>query len=202
MSWQDIAINLVLSVVLIVGAYQFYFLTQRHPWRPARSFHSPLDERIPFVPGWSWVYSFLYYPAILYLNLLARTPGEFTRMAFSFIVLLVLQMVCFTLYPVATPPHWRERAQAHRAARGRAGRFLGFVRHFDGPSNCLPSMHVSVATLAALHASSALGPWAWAFPVLIAISCVFTKQHYLIDLPLGAALGAAVFALHQQGLGG
>ena len=30
---------------------------------------------------------------------------------------------------------------------------------------------------------------AFAFPVLIALSCIFTKQHYLVDLPFGAALG-------------
>jgi len=204
---QDTVVNLVLSVVLIVGAYQFYFFTQRHPWREARSFHSPLDERIPFVPAWSWVYSFLYYPAILYLNLLADTPGAFTRMAFSFILLLALQMACFTVFPVATPAHWRARTRALAEARAQRGasaaslRFLDFVRHFDGPANCFPSMHVSVATLTALHASAALGPWAWAFPALIAASCLFTKQHYLIDLPFGAALGAAAFALHRHWLG-
>ena len=62
----DYAVNLVLSGILIVGAYQFYFFTQRHPLRPAREFLSPLDEKIPFIPWWSWIYSFLYYPAILY----------------------------------------------------------------------------------------------------------------------------------------
>ena len=185
MTPEDVGIDLVLSVVLIVGAYQFYFFTQRHWIRPARSFHSPIDERIPFVPGWSWVYSFLYYPAILYLNLIATSPGHFTRMAFSFIVLLALQLVCFTLYPVATPPHWRSQETAQAASE----RFLKFVRNFDAASNCFPSMHVSVATLTALHAQATLGPWAFAFPLLIAISCVLTKQHYLIDLPFGALLG-------------
>jgi hypothetical protein len=80
--------------------------------------HSALDERIPFVPAWSWVYSLLYYPAILCLNLLAQSPGAFTRMAFSFIVLLALQMVCFTVFPVATPAHWRALALQRAAAEG------------------------------------------------------------------------------------
>jgi membrane-associated phospholipid phosphatase len=190
----DLAVNLVLSVILIVGAYQFYFFTQRHRLRPARTFSSALDERIPFVPGWSWVYSFLYYPAILYLNIVATSPAQFTRMAFSFIVLLWLQMACFTAFPVATPPHWREL----KAERSAGGRFLAFVRHFDGDTNCFPSMHVSVATLTALHAAGTLGPWAWAFPVLIAVSCVLTKQHYLVDLPFGAALGAVAYQVYVR----
>ena len=59
MTAVDYVVNLVLSGILIVGAYQFYFFTQRHPLRPARVLHSPLDEKIPFVAWWSWVYSFI-----------------------------------------------------------------------------------------------------------------------------------------------
>lgn len=36
----------------------------------------------------------------------------------------------------------------------------------------------------------------FSLPVLIAISCIFTKQHYLIDLPAGAALGAFAYWLY------
>jgi len=188
----DIVVDLILSVVLIVGAYQFYFFTQRHRWREPRTFRFGIDEHIPFIPEWSWVYSFLYYPAILYLNLIAVSPAHFTRMAFSFIVLLALQMMCFAAFPVATPDHWRERA----VQRSSSVRFLRFVRSFDGPTNCFPSMHVSVATLTALHAAPSLGPAVWAFPALIALSCLLTKQHYLVDLPFGAALGGVAFEIN------
>ena len=51
MSPLDVGIDLVLSVVLIVGANQFYFFAQRHWIRPARRFVSPLDERIPYSYG-------------------------------------------------------------------------------------------------------------------------------------------------------
>ncbi len=174
MGWVDLVANLVLSVILIVGAYQFYFFTQRHRLRTPRVFHSSIDERIPFVPAWSWVYSFLYYPAILYLNLIAGSTRQFVLMAFSFIVLLALQMLCFELFPVATPPHWRKKLAQSRAASA-ASRFLGLVRNFDASTNCFPSMHVSVATLTALHAFGTLGPAAFAFPALMAVSCVLTK---------------------------
>lgn len=50
-------------------------------------------------------------------------------------------------------------------------------------------MHTSVAMLTALYLSPHVGPAAFAFPVAIGLSCLFTKQHYLVDLPAGAALG-------------
>lgn len=191
MKAQDYVVNLILSGILIVGVYQFYFFTQRHPIRIARAFHSALDEKMPFWPIWSWVYSFLYYPAILYLNWIVTSSRHFNMIAFSYIVLLVMQMLCFLLYPVETPAHWR----SYNTGKSAAERFLLFVQKFDAPSNCFPSMHVSVATLTALHALPTLGPWVWAFPVLIALSCIFTKQHYLVDLPFGAALGWLAYQL-------
>jgi membrane-associated phospholipid phosphatase len=59
-------------------------------------------------------------------------------------------------------------------------------------------MHTSVATLTALHLYPALGAAVFAFPALIALSCLFTKQHYLVDLPAGAALGWFTFGLFRM----
>ena len=43
-----------------------------------------------------------------------------------------------------------------------------------------------------------LGPWGFLFPALIGLSCLYTKQHYVIDIPAGAALGWVVFAVFQR----
>ena len=87
--------------------------------------------------------------------------------------------------PVATPESWR----AVNGERTWSERFLAFVQRLDARSNSFPSMHTSVAMLTALYLSPHVGPAAFAFPVAIGLSCLFTKQHYLVDLPAGAALG-------------
>lgn len=189
---QTFIIHLVLSVVLIVGTYQFYFLTQRHQFTKLRIFNSWLDEKIPFWPSWSWIYSFLYYPAILYLNWIVKDSHQFVLVVASFMSLLVMQMAAFYFFPVATPPHWR----AYNKGQSASEKFLLFVQKFDQSSNCFPSMHVSVAMLTALHALPSMGPVVFLFPVLIALSCIFTKQHYLLDLPFGAALGALAYQFY------
>ena len=73
---------------------------------------------------------------------------------------------------------------------------LAFVHSFDKLVNSIPSMHVSVATLTALYLQTAFFPHygAWAalafmFPVLIALSALFTKQHYVYDILPGVAFG-------------
>ena len=106
-------------------------------------------------------------------------------MAVSFLGLLAMQMAFFLIFPVATPESWR----AVNGERTWSERFLAFVQRLDARSNSFPSMHTSVAMLTALYLSPHVGPAAFAFPVAIGLSCLFTKQHYLVDLPAGAALG-------------
>jgi membrane-associated phospholipid phosphatase len=189
----DYAIHLVMTVFLIFGVYQFYFWCQRHPQAAPRRFAARIDERIPYWPAWAWIYSFLYYPAIAFLNWTVSSPREFNHVAMSFFILLGGQMAFFVYFPVETPTHWRNI----NTGRSLSERFMRFVHRFDAPSNCFPSMHVSVAMLTALHAWATLGPLAFLFPALIAVSCVFTKQHYLVDLPAGAALGWGAYRVFE-----
>jgi membrane-associated phospholipid phosphatase len=189
----DYAINLLLSLMLIIGVYQFYFWCQRNPLTAPRELALGVDERIPYRPGWVWVYSGVYYPLILYLNLVLTSPREFTHVAASYLMLLSAQMAFFLLFPVSTPEHWR----AYNRRRGLSERLLSWVQRFDARSNSFPSMHVSVATLTALHLQGHFGSAVLLFPLLVALSCLYTKQHYLLDLPPGAALGWAVYRMYS-----
>jgi membrane-associated phospholipid phosphatase len=193
MQATDRVIQLVISGFLIVGVYQFYFWCQRNHIAAPREFRLPIDDRIPYRPRWVWVYSFLYYPVIVAINWLVTSPRHFLYVAISYMLLLAFQMAFFTLMPVATPLEWR----TCNTGSGHSERFLAFVQSLDARSNSFPSMHTSVATLTALHLYSGLGAWAFAFPVLIALSCLFTKQHYIVDLPAGALLGWFAFGLFK-----
>ena len=48
MSAIDYLIHLILSVILIVGGYQFYFWCQRNSPVAPRELRSALDERLPY----------------------------------------------------------------------------------------------------------------------------------------------------------
>lgn len=189
MSVADQVIAIILGVFLVVGAYQPYFWCQRTHLTAPRQILLGIDEWIPYWPAWVWVYCPLYYPPILYTALTARSPRHFIYLAISYLGLLGFHIPFFLFLPVETPEAWRRPG----ARSTPSERFLTFIQRFDGRSNSFPSMHTSVAMLTALHLLSAFGAWAFMFPVLIGLSCVFTKQHYLIDVPGGAALGWAAF---------
>jgi membrane-associated phospholipid phosphatase len=189
----DYVIDVILSVFLIVGGYQFYFWCQRNPLTAPRELPARVDAWVPYRPGWVWIYSLLYYPVILYANAMVASPRDFTHMALSYLLLLAVQMAFFLAFPVQTPESWR----AQNACRTPSERFLAFVQRFDARANSFPSMHTSVATLTALHLSPTVGAWALMFPALIGVSCLFTKQHYILDIPAGAALGWVVFHAYR-----
>ena len=193
MQTTDRIVQLIISVFLIVGVYQFYFWCQRNHVTQPRELRLPIDNHIPYRPRWVWIYSFLYYPVIVAINWTVTSPRHFLYVAISYMLLLGLQMVFFLLLPVTTPTEWR----ACVTGKGRSERFLAFVQSFDARSNSFPSMHTSVAMLTALHLYANVGPLVFAFPALIALSCLFTKQHYIVDLPAGALLGWFVFKLFQ-----
>lgn len=186
----DILVKLSITIILIIGVYQFYFLAQRRPLRDAIILSTKIDKYIPFHPQWVWIYSGLYYPIIISLILVIDSFKVFSYVAFSFLLLLVLQLLFFYCFPVKTPEEWRSFENNTLSKK-----FLLFVHTYDGDSNCFPSMHVSVATLTALHLenTTALGGVTMLFPALIALSSVFTKQHYLIDTLAGFLLGWAAF---------
>jgi membrane-associated phospholipid phosphatase len=194
MIYADRLAQLTLSIFLIFGVYQFYFWSQRNPLTlPTRDLRLPLDDHIPYRPGWVWIYSCLYYPVILYITLTIESPRRFVYVAMSYVVLLFMQMTVFLLFPVATPDEWRNC----NGGRTRSERFLALVQRFDAPTNSFPSMHTSVAVLTALHLQSVLGMPIFAFPILIALSCLFTKQHYVADLPAGALVGWMAYGLFR-----
>lgn len=188
----DYCVLFVLAIFLIVGTYQFYFFPQRHNFKKPIELRCKLDDMIPFKPVWVWIYSGLYYPIIIVLVLSVDSFKQFAYTALSFFCLLAMQLVFFFLLPVRVPEDWRR----YETTATVSTKFLALVHSYDDCTNCFPSMHVSVATLTAYHLyaniSSSIGGVAilsFAFPILIAISTLFTKQHYLADLPAGFLLG-------------
>jgi membrane-associated phospholipid phosphatase len=194
----DRILELFITVVLIVGGYQFYFWAQRQTFRDARYFETALDELIRFNPRWVWIYSGLYYPMILLAALSVPSWQAYAYTVGCFLTLLAIQVTFFVLWPVAIPASWRSAAAVGdaRATYPHSMRMLDLVWSYDKLRNSLPSMHVSVAMMVDLTIGSnwpVAGYVGLLFPFLIAASALKTKQHYVVDVIPGAILGVLVF---------
>jgi membrane-associated phospholipid phosphatase len=105
-------------------------------------------------------------------------------------------MLFFVFMPVQTPLAWREAVVGDTVTH----RFMRYIQKLDKTSNCFPSMHMSVSSLTAMHLLMnypVLGYYVFSFPILIALSALYTKQHFFMDLIPGVLLGLAVFKLFE-----
>lgn len=158
-------------------------------WRP----ETGLDRWIPFSPGWIWPY-LAYFPLCLTPLLLSEVRGDreiFRKTAGGFLFQFGVAFAVFWGLPsqVVLP---------QTADSGINAAAMDLLRRVDPGFNVFPSLHVANAVYVASLFSRMRGGWpsamVWAAAAAVVASTVLVKQHYLADLPAGAALGAAAFA--------
>ena len=189
--------NFLLTIPYVFIVYGFYFLFQRIGLkRGARELDEGFAAKISYNPRWVWVYSGIYYPIMCTPCFLTDTKGMLV-VWFSGIVLTALQAPFFIFYPIKTPKYWRQSNPKNVSEWV----LIKLVQGVDGPSNCFPSMHVSVATLVGLHLCQILGSIWYTpialFPILIGWSCLKTKQHYVVDLLPAPILGGVAYVISR-----
>ena len=157
-----------------------------------RTLHAPelaLDRMVLVQPAWSVIYlSYLLSP---FLPLLMIRQVEHIRRTFlAWLMVWSVGYVCFLVYPTVAP------RTDEVAGKGFFAWFLQGIYDADPPRNCFPSLHVATACVAALacgrvHRGVGFAAGLWA--VLIAVSTVFTKQHYVADVVAGMILAVAAW---------
>jgi membrane-associated phospholipid phosphatase len=155
----------------------------------------PLDRDIPVAPGWSLVYGSLFLAAVLPV-LVVHQREHVDRTIRAFLWVWLVGYVCFFFYPTASS----RPAQVPGDGFGDWG--LRVIYSSDFRYNCLPSLHVAQCFLAALtcgRVHRGVGAVAMVWASLVAISTLFTKQHYILDVVTGVMLAYAAYAIFIRG---
>ena len=162
----------------------------------AHELRTSLDDAIPFraasVFAYSWVYTSMLFPAFV-----IRSEALFRRVATAYGLVLAVSLTCFAAWPVTSlglrPPVDSIDASTF------AGWAVRLTYRIDPPYNLFPSLHLSIATLAALCAWTARRLYGLlAMPVVagIAVSICTMKQHFVVDgldaIPLAVLAWALV----------
>jgi membrane-associated phospholipid phosphatase len=181
-----------ISMVLLVLLIPLYIFIG-DLWMQGRALHVPaipLDYAIPMRPSWSLIYGSLYVFVILPL-LVVRQPAQIRRTVSAYLMIWITAYFLFLLYPTVAPHPAKIVEQDFFAW------VLGSVIYnCDVPYNCFPSLHVAHSFVSALtcyrvHRGVGIAAIFWAS--LIGISTLFTKQHYILDVIAGVALGCIAY---------
>lgn len=155
-----------------------------------------LDHAMPSSPAWIFVYASLYFCAFILPLVVVRGDELFTQTMKAFLFVMLASYVGFWFYPTTAPRI--ERASVD----GFAEWCLQSFYDIDQPYGCFPSLHVAysfVGALACYRLHRGLGLAATAWAILIGVSTIYTKQHFVVDAIAGALLGAAAYGVFLRG---
>jgi hypothetical protein len=179
----------VILTFIVVGGYQLFFWAQSFSQKfPVRSIETRLDQYIPFVPQFSWCYSFIYYMLIGLTTISFKSMEEAAVVIFGGIVVLLLGCLIYCFFPVKCPVSYRSFS-----AKCASTRFLKFIHRYDKGRACMPSMHCAICSYVCAFLFPVIGDLSYVFVALIALSCLLVKQHQVLDIVPGILLGLAVY---------
>lgn len=149
-----------------------------------------LDRAIPVQPIWMLAYGSIYIFAFLPV-FVVRQPALTRRAMLAALTVIGLAYVGFLVYPTVLP-------RSETVGTGFFARSLEVNYSLDPPYNCFPSLHVAWAFVAALtcyRVHRGVGFVAILWATIIGLSTLFTKQHYIVDVLAGIAIGYIAYLL-------
>ena len=205
-AWSDLGSRLrqlwlakMLATTLGISAFFVaYFWVLHHPQfaitaMPLTALDHWIDFHAEALPVYLslWVYVSLA-PALL------ASGRELASYGLATLVLALIGLGVFMLWPTAVPVF---------AIDLSANPSMAFLKSVDVAANACPSLHVAFAVFTALWLAHLLaemqGVWVlralnWVWCLAILYSTVATRQHVVLDVLAGAALGSVVAVLHLQ----
>jgi membrane-associated phospholipid phosphatase len=161
----------------------------------ARDLGTSLDHRIPFLAASVWVYLWVF-PASLLPLFVVRCPRLFRRTLLAYTLAIAASLIVFVAVPVTSIALRADRAALDVTRLSPWA--VAVLYRLDPPVNLFPSLHLTIAALAALSAWKAkrtYGAAAFVGVALIAVSICTVKQHFVLDGVGGAVLAGVVYAI-------
>jgi len=153
-----------------------------------------LDSIIPYLPSTAYIY-LLHVPYVGLSFFLLKEEKVFIEALTSIILCVAFSCTIFLIFPLSY-------ARPDTVLEG-SGSFLMYLIHlFDRPTNTLPSLHVSMVFTLYFYVKEVLGKKgglvAFFLAILISLSTLTTKQHYIIDVLSGFALAVVFYGLVKK----
>lgn len=187
-TWLAAAAMLLLPMYFVLGR-------ATSGWRHYQPFIA-LDHAMPLSPEWVLIYGSLYVCGFLLPILVVRGRELSGQAIKAYIFVMLVSYALFLVYPTIAPRD--EQLPTTSFTTWTLRQFYDL----DQPYGCFPSLHVAysfVAAFACARVHRGVGVVAVTWAALIAISTVYTKQHFVVDAIAGAILGIVAYLLFLRG---
>lgn len=173
--------NTTILLIAVIISWSFFFLLRREP---KHYWSIRIDKHIPVIPAFVIPYIALFPFVIVASLLMLRTP-----LSTEFFVSIFIANTAAALFWFFIPTGMRRE---HVSTKKLFNRWIAWIYRHDRPSNEFPSSHVFSSVICGYYLALSFSTFAgaiWLLAGLIAISTIFVKQHYVIDV-LGGLLCA------------
>lgn len=157
---------------------------------------SKFDDIIPFNSGFIIPYIYWYvYIVIGFMFILVNSRKEYIRVFISFFIGMSISYVIYYLYPtqIARPIIQNSNILNH---------LVNIIYLLDRPVNCFPSLHVLTTYFIMRYTKYKYSKMKFYYTqitgVLIILSTLFIKQHFIVDVISAIFLGEIIIFLVKK----
>ncbi len=150
----------------------------------------PFEHDIPFIPAFILGYACVYGGMAVACAIIDNVR-DWQRAIVGFFILTTVCFIFFLILPVKMTM----RPDLSNMT-GFYASLTKFIFHIDLPYNCFPSLHVTFPTFATLIVwkNHKIARWAvLSMALIVAISVILVKQHYLADVIAGLCVAFGSF---------
>lgn len=182
--------RLTLGLAWAAGWLVLYFVTNNlSARRKSREMKIKWDDKIPFIAGTGLLYLSTYILAVA-PYLFVPEDQDFVRVLVAYSIIAGISTTIYLAFPSKVVRH------EQMALNSASELSLTLFQRICKPYNSFPSMHSAYAMSAALAAGRFHSPLLgsilsiWGFAILI--STLTAKQHVLLDVISGVAIGVTI----------
>jgi membrane-associated phospholipid phosphatase len=177
-----------LGLILFFFSAIAYWVSNHYHFSPPQLLPmTRFDRTIPFIPWTVWIYT-SEYSFFIIAYLICRNLINLNKYAYSMVFLQLVSVGIFFIWPTTYP---RELFPLPNDLGHLTHWVFSTLRAGDTPDNCCPSLHCSSVFLCSflfLQEQRKKFPLIFGWALLIAVSTLTTKQHYIVDVVAGLAM--------------
>jgi len=188
-----IIVAFIMTFILFVYyAIEIYSISRAHV--PALS----IDYHIPYLEVFVVPYVFIFYSIIFYAIIFysIEKPGKFIKFIYTFLLTNIIALVIYLIYPTINIIRPKKLPDTFLS------RIMKNYYDKDISTNCLPSLHVGESWAITFNFlednDKKIAITTVLLAILISLSTIFVRQHYILDIPAGILVAFSAFLISKK----
>jgi membrane-associated phospholipid phosphatase len=174
-----------------LGAFKIYYWFQDIVVnRKQYILETCIDRIIPLKSVWVFPYTLLYFGGFCFYTIVTTSSDKFILICFGEIIIFVILCMIFIIFPSQTPSHYRDHANL--STNSISNNVLKYVWLHDGQHTSFPSGHCAFSFFITCVMYSNFPISSCIYSLLVMVSCLFIKQHVIVDTIVGMIIGCFI----------